>query len=137
MCSKPRHRNLRRYKYKRLSGLKHIEKLTVDDVDYIRKNYRYQSRDANCRVFAEMFGVSITTVHNIIREKRWLFDDWYFRERSSEPKNDRHIITKRELKAMEWASERMLEYDPTNKKAIQLRKRYLEIARRYRCKKLK
>lgn len=136
MLSKPRHRNLRRYKDKRLSGLKHTEKLTVDQVDYIRKNYKHHSRDANCRVFAEMFGVSITTVHNIIREKRWQFDDWYFRERSSEPKNDRYIITRRELKAMEWASERMLEYDPTNKKAIQLRKHYLEIAFRYWIKKL-
>ena len=67
------------YPEERIAHLKHEEKLTVEQVDEIRRRYRHHSRDANLRVLAEEFGVSITTIFNIVGERKWRFDDWQFR----------------------------------------------------------
>ena len=119
------------YPEERIAHLKHDEILTVDQVDDIRRRYRHHSRDANYRVLAEEFGVSTTTIFNIVRERKWRFDDWQFRERSQEPRNDKHTMTKAELKAMESNIMVMLALDPDNQKAVEWYERYLLLQAHY------
>lgn len=134
-----KHRERRRrtafdYPETRIAHLKHDEKLTVQQVDEIRRRYRHHSRDANCRVLAEEFGVSTITIFNIVRERKWRFDDWQFRERSQEPRNERYTPTKAELKAMKSSIMQLLAIDPDNQKAIEWYKRYLLLQAHYDSK---
>lgn len=55
------------YPASRVAGLKHELKLTAEGAHEIRRTYRYWSRDANMRVLAERFGVSVSTIFKIIR----------------------------------------------------------------------
>ena len=122
------------YPEKRIAHLKHDEKLTVAQVDEIRRRYRHHSRDANCRVLAEEFGVSTTTIFNIVRERKWQFDDWQFRERSQQPRNDKYSMTKAELTAMRRNIMSLLALDPDNPKAIEWYERYLLLQADYDSK---
>lgn len=122
------------YPEQRTTNLNHDEKLTVAEVDEVRHRYRHHSRDANCRVLAEEFGVSTTTIFNIVRERKWRFDDWQFRERSREPRNERYSMTKAELTLMERAINNLLTVDPNNAKALKWYNRYLLLQAHYDSK---
>lgn len=122
------------YPEQRIANLKHDEKLTVAEVDEVRRRYRHHSRDANCRVLAEEFGVSTTTIFNIVRERKWRFDDWQFRERSHQPRNDKYTMTKAELKAMVHSIMQLLALDPDNQRAIEWYERYLLLQAHYDSK---
>lgn len=118
----------------RIAHLKNDEKLTVEQVDEIRRRYRHHSRDANCRVLAEEFGVSTTTIFNIVRERKWRFDDWQFRDRSQEPRNERYTMTKAELTSMRRNIMGLLAIDPDNQTAIEWYERYLLLQAHYDSK---
>lgn len=75
------------YPASRVVGLKHDTKLTAEQVHEIRRTYRYRSKDANMRVLAEHFGVSINTIYKIIRNKIWRFTATANAPRSQEPRN--------------------------------------------------
>lgn len=81
----PRRRYPDNYPDKRIEGLKKEIKLTVDQVDEIRWRYRFYSRTTGMRALAREYGVSSTTIYNIVREKKWRFDTWEGRRRSLEP----------------------------------------------------
>lgn len=130
----PRRRTAFDYPDKRIAYLKHDEKLTVEQVDEIRRRYRHHSRHANYRVLAEEFEVSTTTIFNIVRERKWRFDNWQFRERSQEPRNEKYTMTKAELKAMKHNIMAMLALEPDNPKAIEWYERYLLLQAHYNRK---
>jgi ribonuclease D len=75
------------YPASRVVGLKHDTKLTADDAHEIRRTYRYRSKDANMRVLAERFGVSVNTIYKIIRNKIWRFTAAANAPLSQEPRN--------------------------------------------------
>jgi uncharacterized protein YjcR len=56
---------------KRTKKLIHEPKLTWDQVNTMRTNYRWHSSTYGCRALAEKYGVSTNTVHKIIRGETW------------------------------------------------------------------
>ena len=60
-----------RYPPSRTRGLKKQRKLSWDEVNEIRRSYVRFSKDANKNALAERFGVSATTIDNILRGKKW------------------------------------------------------------------
>lgn len=59
---------------RQIRHLKHEPKLTIDDVDAIRREYVYQSREHGIPALAEKYGVVPNTIHKIIRGKTWKAD---------------------------------------------------------------
>ncbi|MEP3525067.1 MAG: hypothetical protein ABJN24_06545 [Hyphomicrobiales bacterium] len=59
---------------RQIKHLKHEPKLTIDDVDAIRREYVYQSRDHGIPALAKKYGVARNTIHKIIRGKTWKAD---------------------------------------------------------------
>lgn len=47
-------------------------KLTPEQVDEIRHTYCWRSQESNMRCLAKQFGVSVSQIHCIIREKQWI-----------------------------------------------------------------
>ncbi|WP_337660103.1 hypothetical protein [Anderseniella sp. Alg231-50] len=126
-----RHREVNGYPNRRIAHLKHDEKLSVEQVDEIRRRYRHHSRDANCRVLAEEFGVSATTIHNIVREKKWRFGDWQFRDRSLEPRNNRYVPTQKAHRSLERLSNGLITVAPSKYQLTEMYERILKLAHPY------
>ncbi len=55
----------------RTENLIHEPKLTWEQVNAIRRNYRWHSSTHGCKSLAERYGVSTNTVHKIVRGKTW------------------------------------------------------------------
>lgn len=99
-------------------------KLTVEDVHDIRRSYRYRSRDANMRVLAERFGVSIAAIFKIIRGKMWRFTASANAPQSSEPRYLMPGLTKKARAALEGAVVTLAALGPTNPEVRALIRRY-------------
>ncbi len=56
---------------KRTENLIHEPKLTREQVDAIRTEYRWHSSTNGCAALAERYEVSTNAVHKIIRGKTW------------------------------------------------------------------
>lgn len=59
---------------RQIKHLKHEPKLTIDDVNAIRREYVYQSRDHGIPALAKKYGVAPNTIYKIIRGKTWKAD---------------------------------------------------------------
>jgi hypothetical protein len=112
------------YPAQRIAGLHYAPKLTVEDVHDIRRSYRYRSRDANMRVLAERFGVSVATIFKIIRGKMWRFTASANAPQSSEPRNMMAGLTKKARAALEGTLITLAALDPTNPEVRALIRRY-------------
>lgn len=113
-----------RYPAHRIAGLHYAPKLTVEDVHDIRRTYRYRSRDANMRVLAERFGVSVATIFKIIRGKMWRFVPTANAPQSREPRNHMMGFTKKARAALEGTLTTLTALDPTNPEVRALIRRY-------------
>ena len=113
-----------RYPASRIAGLHYAPKLTVEDVHAIRRSYRYRSRDANMRVLAERFGVSVATIFKIIRGKMWRFTATANAPQSREPRNHMMGLTKKARAAAEGMVAALAALDPANPEVRALIRRY-------------
>lgn len=59
---------------RQIKHLKYEPKLTIDDVDAIRREYVYQSSTHGIPALANKYGVSRNTIHKVIRGKTWKAD---------------------------------------------------------------
>jgi hypothetical protein len=112
------------YPAHRIAGLHYAPKLTVEDVHDIRRSYRYRSRDANMRVLAERFGVSVATIFKIIRGKMWRFVPTANAPQCSEPRNLMSGLTKKARAALEGTLAMLAALDPANPEVRALIRRY-------------
>lgn len=103
-----------RYPARRIAGLHYAPKLTVDDVHDIRRSYRYRSKDANMRVLAERFGVSVAAIFKIIRGKMWRFVPTANAPQSREPRNQMTRLTKKACAALEGTLAALAALNPAN-----------------------
>ncbi len=112
------------YPASRVAGLKHEPKLTAEDAHEIRRTYRYRSHDANMRVLAERFGVSVATIFKIIRGKMWRFTATANAPQSCEPRNHMMRLTKKARANIESMMAALATLDPTNPEVRALIRRY-------------
>ena len=113
-----------RYPARRVAGLHYAPKLTVEDVHEIRRCYRYRSRDANMRVLAGRFGVSVATIFKVIRGKMWRFTMAANAPQSCEPRNHMMGLTKKARAAVEGMIAALYALDPANLEVRALIRRY-------------
>ena len=57
-----------------IKNLKYEPKLTIDDVNNIRREYVYQSKTHGIPALAKKYGVAKNTIHKVIRGKTWKAD---------------------------------------------------------------
>lgn len=54
----------------------HRSKLKKEDVDFIRKNYQYKSKQYNSKTLGKMFGVGHAAILRIIKNKLWKYEEY-------------------------------------------------------------
>jgi hypothetical protein len=54
----------------------HRCKLKKTDIEYIRKNYKYKSKEFGSKKLAQMFGVCYGTILRIVKNKLWKYENY-------------------------------------------------------------
>ena len=71
LCAPDRRTEVGIVRRRSLQNLKHEPKLTWEQVNTIRSDYRWHSSAMGCAALAKRYGVSANTVHKIVHGLTW------------------------------------------------------------------
>lgn len=83
---------------RQIKHLKHERKLTIDQVNNIRREYVYQSSTHGMPALARKYGVAVNTIHKVVRGNTWKTDTRFGHAPLPEGRNQNWKLIEQEMR---------------------------------------